>query len=467
MRTAHITKRAKSARSRLATTFATTAGAVLFGSICLGTPANAVPAFAVQTGQACQACHVGAFGPQLTAFGREFKIGGYTMRQGAYNIPLSAMAVASYVQTQKDQAAPPADGYGVNNNSAWDQFSIFFAGGLGEHLGAMIQTTYDGIGKAWTWDNADVRAVTKLDVKGANVVLGASLNNNPTVQDPWNSTPAWGYPYTSSALAPSPSASPLFAGSFAQNVLGLTGYAWINSTFYVEAGAYQSLGSKTLTRLGSDPYSPGDIDGLAPYARIAVQKTLAGGQLEVGAFGMQSDIHPARDRTTGNTDSYTDLGLDTSYQYTTPKGDVFTLNGRYTHEDQSLNATCLLAVGAPGADVNACTSNTLNDLRLDASYYWRDRIGGTLGLFDTTGTANPVINAANRTFKPDSSGIMLQLDGTPFGASASPLGPRFNMRVGVQYFIYTRFNGADKNYDGAGANASDNNTLRVFTWFAY
>jgi hypothetical protein len=30
-----------------------------------------------------------------------------------------------------------------------------------------------------------------------------------------------------------------------------------------------------------------------------------------------------------------------------------------------------------------------------------------------------------------------------------------------------RFNGAGHNYDGAGANASDNNTLRVFTWFAY
>ena len=43
-------------------------------------PAQAVPSYAEQTGQPCQACHVGGFGPQLTPFGREFKLGGYTMR---------------------------------------------------------------------------------------------------------------------------------------------------------------------------------------------------------------------------------------------------------------------------------------------------------------------------------------------------------------------------------------------------
>ena len=54
-------------------------------------PASAVPAFTDQTGQPCQACHVGGFGPQLTPFGREFKLGGYTMRVKG-NLPLAAMA---------------------------------------------------------------------------------------------------------------------------------------------------------------------------------------------------------------------------------------------------------------------------------------------------------------------------------------------------------------------------------------
>lgn len=442
-------------------------------------PAAAVPAFAVQTGQPCQACHVGGFGPQLTPFGREFKMHGYTTRTVDFNVPLSAMAVASYIHTKTDQASPPAPGYGVNNNTALDQISLFFAGGFGSHLGAFVQTTYDGVAKAWTWDNVDLRATTTTQIGGADVVLGASLNNNPGIQDAWNTLPAWGYPYTGSALAPSPSASPLLAGGLAQNTLGATGYAWINKTVFLEAGAYGSPSVSTLNHLGADPFAPGDINGLAPYGRVAWQSTVAGGTLEVGAFGMRTDMHPGRDRLTGLTDRYTDVGLDASFQKALESGDVITVNGRYMHEQQTLNATCALdAMGGGGGggteslSVNTslstgCESNTLNDLRADASYYWRNKVGFTVAAFDTTGSANPVIYPDSRNSKPDSSGVTFQVDGTPFGDGKGPLGPRFNMRVGVQYTVYTRFNGAGTNYDGFGANASDNNTVRVFTWIAY
>jgi hypothetical protein len=88
-------------------------------------------------------------------------------------------------------------------------------------------------------------------------------------------------------------------------------------------------------------------------------------------------------------------------------------------------------------------------------------------VFDTSGPANAFLYPDSRTFKPDSTGVTFQLDGTPFGGEGSPLGPRFNMRVGIQYTVYTRFDGARSNYDGAGANASDNNTIRAFTWIAY
>jgi hypothetical protein len=86
--------------------------------------------------------------------------------------------------------------------------------------------------------------------------------------------------------------------------------------------------------------------------------------------------------------------------------------------------------------------------------------------FNTTGSANPVIYAANRTFTPDSEGVNVQLDATLFPDSKSPLGPRFNARVGVQYTGYTEFNGAGRNFDGLGANARDNNAIRVFVWAA-
>ena len=428
--------------------------------------AMAVPAFAVQTGKPCQSCHVGGFGPQLTPYGREFKLRGYTERAddpASFNLPISAMAVASYVRTQKAQSAPPADGFSTNNNSAVDQVSLFLAGGVGSHFGGFVQTTYDGIGKSWTWDNLDLRAVTVTKIKDVDVVLGLSLNNSPTVQDAWNTLPAWGYPYTTSALAPSPSASPLYLGALAQNTLGMTGYAWINSAVYLEAGAYGSPGQTSLTRLGADPFSPGDIDGLAPYGRVAYQTKVADGTLQVGAFGMRTDIHPGCDRTTGVTDRYTDLGLDASYQNALDSGDVISLQARYLNERQALNASCELAA-TPGS---ACTDTRLDDVRADISYYWRDKIGATFGVFDTFGSANPSIYAGNRTFKPDSSGVTLQLDGTAWGEGKSPLGPRFNVRVGVQYTMYSKFDGASRNFDGAGGSASDNNTLRVFTWIAY
>jgi hypothetical protein len=444
--------------------FILAAVAAVAGLILSVAPARAVPAFAMQTDKPCQACHVGGFGPQLTPYGRDFKLHGYTERaEGPFNAPFAVMAIASYLRTQKDQPAPPADHFSTNDNVALDQVSLFLAGGLGSHFGGFVQTTYDGVARAWTWDNVDLRAVTVTHVKGKEVVLGLSLNNNPSVQDAWNTLPAWGFPFTGSALAPSPSASALFLGALAQNTLGLTAYTWIDSTFYAEAGGYWSPGASTLSHLGADPLSPGDIDGVAPYGRLAYQTKIGGGTVEAGAFAMRSDIHPGRDRTTGSTDRYTDFGLDASYRNSLDSGDVIAVDARYLHERQALDATCALA-GSPGG---ACAHARLEDLRLNASYYWRAKIGATIGLFDTWGPANVALYPDSRTFKPDGSGVILQLDGTPWGDGNGPLGKRFNMRVGVQYTIYGRFNGAGKNFDGAGANASDNNTLRVFTWFAF
>ena len=423
------------------------------------TQAAAVPSFAVQTGQPCNACHVGGFGPQLTPFGREFKLGGYTARTKSFNAPVSMMAVASYLHTQKDQPSAPAPGYGVNNNVALDQVSLFLAGGLGDHLGAFVQTTYDGVAKAFHWDNLDVRATTTAKVAGTKMILGVSLNNAPTVQDAFNTLPSWGFPYTASALAPQPGAAPL-VGSLAQNTLGLTAYAWINSTVYVEAGGYRSPTSRLLSDFGVDPLDPGGIRGTAPYGRIAYQKNFGDRNFEIGVFGMSANLNPGRDTSTGLGDRYTDLGVDGSFQLFRSNKDVFTLNGRYTHERQRLDASQAL-----GAAMN--DRNSLQDLRIDGSYYWGDKIGLTLGAFDTWGSQDALLYAANRTLRPDSSGASVQIDGTPYGAGGSPLGPRFNMRVGAQYTAYMRFNGAGLNYDSLGSSASSANTLRLFLWMAY
>ena len=423
--------------------------------------AHALPAYADQTSQPCIACHVGGFGPQLTPFGREFKLEGYTL-QGTdqTTIPVSAMAVASYLHTSADQSAPPAPHYGVNDNFTLDQASLFIAGGFGDHFGSFAQFTYDGVGRSFAWDNLDLRAIDRVKLFGQSVVAGLSVNNNPGVQDPWNTMAAWGFPYTSSALAPAPSAGTLLDGALAQSVLGVSAYGWWNSSIYTEAAVYWTPGRGFLNAVGVNPDDGvGVLANAAPYFRIGYEAREREQNYHVGGFALFANLFPGGDESTGASDRYSDLGLDAGYQFTGLGQDIFSINAIYTHEDQKLNASSLL--GASNA------KNSLEEVRTDVSYYWQNLIGGTVQYFNTWGTADPLLYASNSTFKPNSNGVVLQLDATPFGANGSPLGYRLNVRVGVQYWIYTEFNGARTNFDGTGRNASDNNTLRLFLWLAF
>ena len=45
--------------------------------------------------------------------------------------------------------------------------------------------------------------------------------------------------------------------------------------------------------------------------------------------------------------------------------------------------------------------------------------------------------------------------------------PMQNLDLAAQYTAYTRFNGAATNYDGAGRNASDNNTVYLLARFVF
>ena len=108
-------------------------------------PAEALPAYARQTGQPCAACHT-AF-PELTPFGRRFKIGGYTLQGGDWNgPPLSAIFMAGFTHTNSPQDAPPAPGLHTNDNLVWQQVSGFIAGRLYGNLGSFIQITGDPVG---------------------------------------------------------------------------------------------------------------------------------------------------------------------------------------------------------------------------------------------------------------------------------------------------------------------------------
>ena len=77
------------------------------------------------------------------------------------------------------------------------------------------------------------------------------MNNGPTVQDPYNSTFAWIFPFASSALAPTPTAQPLLAGGLIGNSIGATVYAWYDRRLYVEGGLYNTYGPTLLNLTGA------------------------------------------------------------------------------------------------------------------------------------------------------------------------------------------------------------------------
>jgi hypothetical protein len=290
--------------------------------------------------------------------------------------------------------------------------------------------------------------------------MGLSLNNSPGIQDVWNTLPAWGYPYTKTALAPAPQAATILSGSLAQRVLGVSAYAWWDSRLYSEIGVYWNPGRPFLRAMGVDINDGGAVpSGGSPYFRIAYQRDYGEQNFEIGGSGLWSNLYPGG-VTTAGTDKYIDLTLDASWQFMGTTDNVYQVNGRYTYEQRDLQSSFFL-----GSSTNA--HDQLNELHLDVSYYWHRKLGLTVSPFDLWGSGDALLYADNRTHTPNSAGVLFQIDYTLWGTDPSPLGSRFNMRVGAQYTLYTRFNGASTDYNGLGSNASDNNSFRVFTWLAF
>jgi len=423
--------------------------------------ALAVPSFARQTGQDCVACHVGGFGPQLTPYGVKFKLGGFTDSDGKDNkIPLSAMAVGGLTHTAKAQEEAPTDRTGTNNNLVLDQASIFLAGRASEYIGAFMQGTYTGADNKFAMDNADARAVRTLELDGTDLTFGLSLHNTPGMQDPFNTLPVWRFPYVGSSVAPGPAAAPIFDGGLEQHVTGLSAYTFADEHFYAELGSYRSLSPAALDSLGlgRDSY-PGKLGSSTSYWRVAFFDDLKKSAFSLGAFGFNAALDPSGDGSS-NSDHYRDLGLDAHYQFLGTREHIGTLNASYIREHQGLDASA--AAG------NADSANgRLNELNLNASYTYDQTWGLTLGRFVIQGSRDAALYADSANGSPDSAGWVLQTDWTPWGKEGSWGSPWANLRVGLQYTAYDRFDGAKHNYDGAGHDASDNNTIYAFIWTSF
>jgi hypothetical protein len=424
--------------------------------------ALAVPSFATQTGQNCAACHAGGQYPELTSFGRAFKLGGYTL--GQRGNPLAGMLVASQTRTRDN-----SDGAGgalstLDGQSIIDFGSVFLAGKVNDKVGGFAQFTYsfyDSQNPSGTWngyggaDNMDFRYADHTQAGGKDLLFGLSANNSPSVQDVWNSTPAWGYPYVSTTQGPfgGAPAGTLVEGGLAQQVAGLGAFAYWNGAVYAELSSYQTAkGPWAFMSLGS---RPGDVDhplthldGNAPYWRLAYNHEWGAHSLMVGAFGLDAKILPLDAAALpidnmGNT-HYRDTGLDAQYQYMEAQH-TFTAHIRSIREN--IDDATLTAYAGPA---------TLNTLNAKASYVYRNEFGGSLAYTGVTGSADATAYADSALASPDTEVWTPEL----FWLAKQ------NLRVGVQFSHFTKYLGASSNYDGAGRNASDNDTTYLYLWTA-
>ncbi|QID18336.1 cytochrome C [Nitrogeniibacter mangrovi] len=455
-----MNEKSQGRRSRLiAWCFGALAGALLL----VANDASALPAFARQTGQDCAACHVGAFGPQLTPFGIRFKIDGYTDgTSGKGELPFSAMLIAGYTHTAKDQADPPSPHTHRNDNVGINEASLFLAGRLADHVGALVQATYDGVAQTSALDNADLRIANTFDLAGRDVVAGVSVNNNPGVQDPFNTMPAWGFPFTGSDTGfTGGDAATMINGGLEHRVLGASVYALWDNTVYGELGTYRALSPALQSRTGQGRGEDmGRLGGSTAYWRLAWMKDMSDQAFQAGVFCLKTSLQPDR-LSNGPKDRYDDLGVDASYQFLGLPKHVAAVYTSYIRERQ--NGQAMFDAGN-AQSVKA----TLKEFKLNATYTYDETWTFSAGRFATTGRRDALRYAdgyANGS--PDTSGYVLQADWTPLGKAESWGAPWANLRLGLQYTMFDKFNGASHNYDGAGRDAKDNNTVFLFAWASF
>ncbi len=417
--------------------------------------ALAVPSYARQTGLACSGCHYAP--PELNPAGRRFKLLGYVDRADETKVItadggkkraaldlLSSLPLSVMLDTSFTTIKSPVPMTQNGNLELPQDISLFLSGAWTSKVGSFLQVTYDAQGDHFSMDNTDIRYANKRTLGGKELVYGLNLNNNPTVEDLWNSTPAWGFPWVASAVAPGPTATPIINGALGQDVAGFGGYAMWNSHLYLDLAVYRS------EHIGGTQPNSGEgfgfnIRGLAPYWRAAWQQSTAKTQFEFGSYGMHMRSTP--NGITGIEDEYTDWALDTQIDQTLFRTDVLSFRATYIHENSDLLASLAAEAAAQG-------SHHLNTLMANAEYHFGNRYTGTLGYFNTGGTVDPALYApgavgGSANGNPRSAGYTANFSFWPWQ----------NLQLAAQYTAYTRFNGGTTNYDGSGRNANANNTF--------
>ena len=207
--------------------------------------AHAVPSMARQTGYQCSKCHAGY--PELTNFGRQFKLGGYTMSSEKWDesttmsrIPVSAaLQVSRTASSNVSAGGVESTDFPNDRKTILQTAAIYYGGKITNNTGALVQYNYDGFEKKWGMEMFDARYANSSDVAGKELNYGVTLNNNPTVSDIYNTTSAWGFPHTGTAAIQMPMAT-LIDMTLASKVAGVGVYGMWDDMIYLEVANYRT-----------------------------------------------------------------------------------------------------------------------------------------------------------------------------------------------------------------------------------
>jgi len=477
-----------------------------FSLLLVSSISEALPLFARQTGQNCVACHAGGQWPELTPYGRYFKLTGYTQGERQL-VPVSVMFVGGAASTKNNTGNNVADDGTVssgnisqqNGRFEADNASVFIGGKILDNLGLFSQLTY-----CWAcsqtannqadstiynqghfgMDNFDLRYADHYAGTQHDLIWGATLNNNPGVTDVWNTSPAWAYPYMSpqgsrATFAGVPYA-PFLENGGGANTTGYGGYLYLNKNFYVEANAYQSAtGATSFLAYGTSNNNPNAprtyLKGTNPYFRLAYTTEWGPHNLMVGAMGMNAAVYGYNTTSagmlnggppdlSGGTMNYQDRGLDAQYQYLLNPHTV-TAQVRYLRENITDNT-----VGGPAGNL----VNKLNSFFAKASYVYNSTYGAALGYQNITGNSDP------NTYGVATPGTAYSAWATSANNSPNTTAwipsiwyqPIQYVRLSLQYTAFTKYMGGTSCYNDTSAGnpcrkASDNNTTWLYLWMAY
>lgn len=429
---------------------------VTLAALAWSSVAEAVPSFARQTGMPCQACHTSY--PELTQFGRNFKLNGYQV-VGSAQVeaagdadkppvkvnqipPLSAMFQTAYEKLGRAMPDPVVPGINAQNATLEfpQQLSIFYAGEISPKGGAFVQLTYDHISDHITLDNTDIRFANQTTLGDREVVYGITANNGPSVEDLYQSTPIWGYPYTTSDTAVG-GPTTLIDGNLGGDVAGVGVYTMVSGHLYANVSGYRAEHAGQ-----AEPYDStavNTVDGMAPYWRLAYQTTMGDSFLEIGTYGIKVDMYPVG--VTGPVDAYSDTAIDA--QYERPIGaNQLTVHATWISEKTDWKASSY-----------SNASDDLDTFKIDGSYHIGGKQTWTLAYVSTSGKKDALRYTDSAAGSPDTDSWTVQYAYLPWQ----------NVQVGAQYTAYTQFLGDSDNYDGAGRDAADNDATYLYAWIMW